>query len=293
MTTKTNTKVRKSIFEILEEKYDFNKEFKKISNLFHCNMVHINMYGYPIEMFVNNVFYKWKGRGSCVNCGDMRTELDIDTILKLQEPSQNDITLCLEYYSNILHVFLTKWAPGADSNCISKDIEILKTNIDLLIDRMNLTKQIIEDEEKVILVPKDPAAIAVAETAQKDIAFAILKYNHISLQGQLEEKRRLLQSIANEYEHLLQKPIDGFSEFFKTTNGLLNNLNIRHNNKKGKNQKDMVKNMSSEELENNYDELYQLLLFCILIKDNTERKKLADELLRKIKETPKEQTDPS
>ena len=48
---------RKSIFEILEEQYDFNKEFRKISHLFNCNMVRINMYGYPIEMFVNNVFF--------------------------------------------------------------------------------------------------------------------------------------------------------------------------------------------------------------------------------------------
>ncbi len=279
----SNNTARKSIFEILEDQYDFNKEFRKISHLFACNMVHINMYGYPIEMFVNNIFYKWKGRGSCVNCGDMRTELNIDTILKLQTPSQNDIILCLEYYSNILYVFLTKWATGADSNCISKDIEILKTNLDLLIDHMNLTKQIVEDEERVILVSKNPAATAVAETASKEIAFAILKYNHASLKGQTEEKRKLLHSIANEYEDLLDKPTNGFSEYFKTARGLLNNLNIRHNNKSGKNKNDLVQKMSKEELEKQYDELYQLLLFCILTKENVERKKAADELLKQIK----------
>ncbi len=49
---------RKSIFEILEEQYDFNKEFRKFSHLFSCNMVRINMYRYPIEMLVNNVFYE-------------------------------------------------------------------------------------------------------------------------------------------------------------------------------------------------------------------------------------------
>lgn len=276
--------VRKSIFEILEEQYDFNKEFKKISYLFGCNMVFIDRYGYPIEMFVNNVFYKWKGRGSCVNCGDMRTELNIDPILKLQEPSQNDIILCLEYYSNILYVFLTKWAPGADSNCISKDIEILKTNLDLLIDHMNLTKQIVEDEEKVILVSKNPTATAIAETAPKEIAFAILKYNQALLKGQIEEKRKLLQSIANEYEDLLDNPTNGFGEYFKTTRGLLNNLNIRHNNKSGKNKNDLVQNMSTEELEKQYDELYQLLLFCISTEENTKRKKAADKLLKQIKE---------
>ena len=134
------------------------------------------------------------------------------------------------------------------------------------------------------MIPKNPAATAVAEIAPKEIAFAILKYNHASLKGQIEEKRKLLHSIANEYEDLLDHPITGFGDYFKTTRGLLNNLNIRHNNKSGKNKNALVQKMSKEELEKQYDELYQLLLFCVLTKENSERKKAADELLKRIKE---------
>lgn len=116
---------------------------------------------------------------------------------------------------------------------------------------MNLTKQIVEDVEKVILVPKNPTATAVAELAPKGIAFAILKYNHASLKGQIEEKRKLLHSIANEYEDLFDHPTTGFGDYFKTPHGLLNNLNICHNNKSGKNKNTLVQKMSTEELENN------------------------------------------
>lgn len=278
-------KSRKSIFEILEEQYDFNKEFQKISYLFNCNMVNRIGYGYPIEWFVNKIFHDWKARGSCINCADMRRELEIDTITKLEKPSFDQIILCLEYYVNILFVFVKKCFPLPKEFKTSNDLLMLQRNINILIEHMNFTRHIVAEEEKIILIPNNPAAISVAETAPKNIAFAILKYNHASLNGQLEEKRKLLHSIANEYEALLDNPTNGFSEYFKTVRGLLNNLNIRHNNNDGKNQNNLIKNMSPQELENNYDELYQLLLFCILTKDNSNRKKVADELLKKIKDS--------
>lgn len=278
--------VRKSLFEILEDQYDFNKEFKKITNLFNSNMIYSIGYGYTIENAVNGVFHEWAARGSCINCVDMRKELEIDVIAKLENPSLDNMILCLEYYSNVLYVFLTKWFPQAKEYNINNNLPILQKNIDLLIEHMNLTKQILAEEEKVILLPNNPAATAVAETAPQNIAFSILKYNHASLKGQLEEKRKLLHSIANEYEALLDNPTTGFGEYFKTVRGLLNNLNIRHNNKTGKNQNNLIKDMPPQQLEKNYDELYQLLLFCILTKDNIGRKKTADELLKNIKKTP-------
>ena len=65
---------------------------------------------------------------------------------------------------------------------------------------------------------------------------------------------------------------------------MLNNLDIRHNNRDGKNKKELVLNLTDLELENWYDELYQLLLFCVLIKDNKERKDKMAEFLKGLKE---------
>ena len=89
-------------------------------------------------------------------------------------------------------------------------------------------------------------------------------------------------SIANEYEPLLNKPIAGFKEYFDKATNMLNNMNIRHNNKSGKNKKELISQMGNDELESWYDELYQLLLFCVLIKDNKERKDKVDDLLKRI-----------
>lgn len=48
-------------------------------------------------------------------------------------------------------------------------------------------------------------------------------------------------------------------------------MNIRHNNLSGKNAVPYVQNMSDVELEEWYDETYQILLLCILEYDNIER----------------------
>ena len=61
---------------------------------------------------------------------------------------------------------------------------------------------------------------------------------------------------------------------------LLNNLNIRHNNcmEGDKNYKEIVAKMSKDELENWYDETYQLCLLAFLELDNVERTKKVSEL---------------
>lgn len=64
---------------------------------------------------------------------------------------------------------------------------------------------------------------------------------------------------------------------------MLNNLDIRHNNKEGKNKNNLVISLKNDKLEKWYDELYQLLLFCVLIKDNTERKNNIEKFLKNLK----------
>lgn len=271
---------RKSIFEILEGKYDINYELYQIDSLYRGN----TLYYAPtigrkrflsLDDLVDQVFHKWKSKGTCTSCLNMRQRLGISEILPNTKFSEEKIVLYLEYYSNTLYLYSTKIRLPDEVEELNT-LSMLRDNIDSLIEHIHYKKHICKNDECVLLIPNDPAATAVAEIAPENIAFAILKYNHASLKGQLEEKRRLLQSIANEYETLLKNPVAGFTEYFTTTRGLLNNLNIRHNNTES----NLLKTMSPEDLETWYDELYQLLLFCVLAKDNSERKKLAAELLK-------------
>lgn len=280
---------RKNIFEILEEKYDIKEEFIKIFNLFN-NMKFLRTLPltfqqdvYTIEKLADDIFVQWKQRGSCLNCEEIKRKINLSKDFDNFENIINH----LEYYLNIIHLIEHKTDKIAQlplRGC--SEYWMMTENINILIEHLNYKKIVFDDEEKVILVPKDPAAIAVAEISSDDVAFAIMKYHHASLKGNLNEKRRLLVSIANEYEPLLEKPIDGFYEYIKDAKNMLNNAHIRHNNKEGSDRKELIANMSDEELEHWYDELYQLLLFCVLAKDNKERKEKIHDFLNSINSKP-------
>jgi hypothetical protein len=62
---------------------------------------------------------------------------------------------------------------------------------------------------------------------------------------------------------------------FGNTNALLNNFYIRHGDEDNKNN---IAKFSRDELENWYDELYQMLLLCVLLNDNSARMKKIDDL---------------
>lgn len=277
---------RKNIFELLSEKYNIVKEMNKIAELFSgikitaTNPLNFQSGIYSIEqLFEWNCFPKWKQRGPYLSCAEMKADLNIPNSFS---NNMDDIIKGLEYYINILRLVTVNFSRNLNISYPPAYPMLLK-NIDILLEHLNYEKKVFAQDEKVILVPKNPAATAVAEITDKEhIAFAILKYNHNSLRGDLEGKRQLLLSIANEYEPLLKKPIDGFTDYFKKATFLLNNLNLRHNNKSGKDKKQFVVDMPNKELEKWYDELYQLLLFCVLIKDNVKRKKEIDDLVKKI-----------
>ncbi len=286
--------VRKNIFELLLDKYDVNEEINKIRELFENAVIYYTNprdYGeqtkLSIEAVVDNfLLVGWKQRKGCLSCSEIRTKLQLDSFFY---NSVEDIVCILEYMSNLI-CLIDKVIFLRNNTLFQFDtnFSFLKQNIDLLLEHINYEKHIFDNEQKVILVPKNPAATTVAEISSQETAMAILKYHHTSLKGELEEKRKILLSIAHEYETLLSNGIDGFNDYFSKAREMLNNLDIRHNNKDGKHKKDFVVNMSSEELEKWYDELYQLLLFCVLIKDNKYRK---DEISKFLEQLNKKSED--
>lgn len=282
--------VRKNIFEILESKYDIKEEFEVIRQLFIQPCI-VYYHGFdkgqliPLEQAIEiSCFYSWKQRNGCISLANMKDKLGVDAI---QTPNIEDMIVCLEYYSNIVYLANLKIYFSdfhiANSNQKTPQFIMLEDNIELLLNHLNYEKHIFSEEEKIILTPKNPAATAVAEISSEDTAMSILMYNHSSLKGQLAEKKDIIRRIAQEYEPVLDKPIEGYTEYFKTAKNMLNNLDIRHNNKAGKKKNELATNLNNAELENWYDELYQLLLFCVLIKDNKERKDKMTEFLKGLK----------
>lgn len=280
---------RQNIFEIIKAKYNLAQEMNKLMFLFSKPQIYYSdyddylssrIYQFTIEDLCDKeLLFQWKQRSTCLTCQEIKKLIGFPEVFSDATP-MDLILSCLEYYYNIL-LLATKKDPKY--KYIIKSMSLISQNIEAIREHLHYDKYTDKEEEMVLLVPKNPAATAVAEISSKDTAFAILKYHHASLKGNLAEKKKLLLSIANEYEPLLAKPVSGFTDYFDKATGLLNNLNLRHNNKTGKHKIDAIANMPPEELENWYDDLYQLLLFCVLIKDNTARKDKAANLLKTIK----------
>lgn len=280
--------VRKSIFDVLNNNYDIAQEINKITELFNSNMISYFDSSYnrcttTIESVFNSIILPtWKQRGTLLSLDEIKEKMNIPDYFEEDSFwSIDDVINLLEVYDNIAYLIHKK----RNSNYTLDDrFNLLIENIIILLDHLNYEHKIFENEEKVILIPKNPAATSVAEISDEETAMAILMYNHHTLKGDLEAKRKILYSIAKEYEPLLSKPIDGFKDYFVKATNMLNNLDIRHNNKEGKHKNNLVINLENDELEKWYDELYQLFLFCVLIKDNIERKNNIEEFLKNLKQ---------
>ena len=140
-----------------------------------------------------------------------------------------------------------------------------------------------QDEGITIFVPKVPAAIAVAESNSipEKLSYELIAYNHHSKKGNLEGKRSLLLALGDLLEPRRKEINKIDSTFCTDLFYLLNNLNIRHNNTApapNPKYRQAVASMSREDLENWYDDTYQMCLLAFLRLDHQERKVRFDAL---------------
>ncbi len=133
-------------------------------------------------------------------------------------------------------------------------------------------------------VPKDQAAVSVAEIIDSSLSYRVIEYNHHSMKGDLERKKATLLVLAEKLEpqraNLRQINSSLESDLFY----LFNNVNIRHNNadQGSKNYIPLVADMDKDWLEEWYDETYQMCLLAFLELDNVDRKARVKQLKENI-----------
>ncbi len=281
---------RRTIFDVLNGEIDINEEIFRLELLCYKEVIEGGEeYGYPecsytLEAFVNDACLKeWKQRNRCLSCEDIRKKLNITDLDIKNKLKGEQILIYLEYIANMIWLCdegLSRWKYYWSTQYY----KFLKENVFDVINSMNYETRIFEDEEKVILVEKNEAATAVAEIIEPELANEVIQYNHYLMKGNIEGKKRILKVLADKIEPMRAefKKLQKHKELESDIGFLLNKMNIRHNNIKGKNAIDYVKNLSEEEMENWYDETYQLILLCILEYDNIERTKKISELKKNL-----------
>ena len=262
--------MRKNIFEIMQEKYNYAEEIKKLSRLLHESMIKYDQEEFTLEEFVDEYeFDNWKNSYHYIDCEELKQAIGINKIIAYisrgNSISIKQVLLFLEYILNIISLCEKSQPIFFRHAYFIKPYSRLKMNIEILLSNLNYEYKYFEDA----------AVFAVADIVEEELAFKVIEYNHYLLKGDLDKKRGILKVLADKVEGFKDNLDKGLSSDFGY---LANNINIRHNNLEGKHKKEYLVTIDKEELEEWYDNTYQIMLLCIL--ENNYR----IELKNKIKE---------
>ena len=280
--------MRKSIFQILEENFDFQKEIKRIDNIFSRKL--FSVYGvsedFTAEQLVSKfMFLDWKQRKQhrCISLDDMKNSLEINLgLLIYVKPNLNQVLIYLEYVQNILKLALRCMQRSNGAVEVHSDCTMLQENINVFLDHINHECHYFEDEEMVLICEKSSQATAVADIVAPEVAMKVIKYNHYLLKGDIDAKKDIILTLAGELEpkRAELEAINNNKKFAPNLFAMFNNMNLRHNNidKTSKDYTEVVAKMPAEELEKWYDEIYQMELLAFLLLDNVEREQKIEQL---------------
>ena len=278
--------MRKSIFDIAKESINIKTDAIRIDKMAYNER---NMYfdhGFrTIEDCVSDYcFEDWPYRGHCISLYDFEDAIEYDELL--EESKKGDITA----FISLVEFVYNLWKMAENKITHSEKSEFkwrnnfyhLKDVMDNNLEKMN--HKVFFDDERVLIIEDKPEVTAVAEIVEPDLSLDIIRYNHHSLRDEIELKKAILLKMGSDLEPRRKELSRMDSVLCDNIFYMLNNLNLRHNNrsKKSKNYKEYVAKMKKERLEKWYDELYQMMLLAFLLLDNEERSNKVKELKLKI-----------
>lgn len=267
--------MRKNIFDIASESINMENEVERIITM---SLKEKTMYyrysNYTLFEFVDKFCFRdWSYRGHFVDVKDFLEAIDyigisekakggdVDSFITLMELTYNFWRLANNHLVDVKSE--SKW-----QNNFFHLRDVMLDNLEKYNHKAHI------GGDRVLIIEDKPEVTAVVEIVDQNLAIDIIRYNHRSLEGEIDLKKAILLSLGAELEPKrkeLQALNKQLSEdiFF-----MLNNINIRHNNRSKKDKskyKEYVARMTKNQLEKWYDELYQIILLAFLTLDNVDR----------------------
>lgn len=272
--------MRKSIFDIIADSENMENDTQRIVAMakYEKTLVLDGGSYHSIFKFVNDYCFRdWEHRGHCTSVEDFLESLSFDDLKDCAAYHIEDHLTLIELIYNFWWLTSEKF----DDQTFSKRLKWcgnyyhLKDVMDDILEQYNHTVYTNEDRNIIMVVENKAEVTAAAEIMPTDsLAFDIIKYNHRSLKGELNAKKSILISLGAELEPNRAELDKLNKQLCSDIFFMLNNMNIRHNNcneaDASKYQK-FVAEMDITQLEEWYDELYQMILLAFLLLDNTER----------------------
>ncbi len=261
---------RKSIFDIASASLNMYNETDRIIRMaFEEDVISTYKNNKLVNFVDERCFKSWTHRGHFLDLEDMLKAIEFKKLsIRAKQQDVDAFIYIIEVVYNCWMLANKEIKGDLNNTYWCGNFMHLKDVMDDNLEKYNHKAHF--EKDRVLIIEDKPEVTAVAEIVDEPLALEVIRYNHRSLQGEIEAKKQVLLMLGAELEPKrkeLEKIDKKSSEniFF-----MLNNLNIRHNNrsKLDKNYKEFVAKMPKKTLEKWYDELYQIMLLAILILDN-------------------------
>jgi hypothetical protein len=266
--------MRKNIYQLLKERVcEPQKEAERLSKMFFKESLGGRSYQYTLCKYINEYAFRLLPfRGSSLSIEDLMSELGINRnkIIKIGEL----LTYC-EFLAMVIdHSFKViqrdRYAYMYAYKDSSKQAVIVDDSIKHILEMTNHEFYDTKDGGRIIVEKNAVAAQAACIIEDAETAIKIIEYNHIALKGDIEGKKQAVFSIHNSIEKMLSDSVlrkTQYNSLVDDTNFILNNMNIRHNNTDGKNQKEYAASLDDKDQEKWIDAAYNSMLMIILARE--------------------------
>ncbi len=275
--------MRRNFAQILQSgKIDYKKEYKKLYDLLFGGEMDINGEYHSTYTELSDSFTSFYFHGTYLTL----QEFDEENGFNFPDPSKanpkfDDLILLMEYFYNMLTGYM-----GANHFAFDNRIntQFLMQHILKVSEAIGYTQA--SKDGSIVFVEKNAVVSAVAESdlIPEEISYRLITYNHHSMRGNLEDKKAIILQLANLLEGKQKDLCQINSGFKKDLFYLFNNFNIRHNNcdSQSKDYKPAIANMNKQDLENWYDETYQMCLLAFMELEQADRKPKFDAIKAEI-----------
>ena len=265
--------MRKTFLEILEENnFSYQIEYERLRDIFYGTYRYDGFAKITLYSQINSNFLKIKFRKNALSLDDFDRANGYNFKRRERIINLDELISFCEYIINFITAISINYA-------LSDVVKLIEKQVDTIMD--TICYMPVEKKGITIFVPKEPAAIEVSQIVDEEISYKVLSYNHYSLKGNVEEKRKVLEKFALHLEPRQTELQELNPTLKKDIFYAFNNLNIRHNNldeTDAGNFNQKFSDFTDEEKEKLYDYVYNYCLEAFLELENKEGRRIIKDL---------------